>query len=214
MMDGENRLSSWVALGAALAGVAVMMGAIAAHGIESHLAKSYEGQTRKTVGMEIPAAQKYLADFKTASRYQMSHALGMIVVGLLATRRRSKLLTVAGWAFLIGICLFSGNAWDVSDVVAQLDASIGGGWTPDKFLETGERIWNMERIFNMKAGFTAADDTLPKRLLETPAPSGNAKGRVNELGKMLPEYYELRGWTPDGSVTTQTRDRLGVPSLG
>ncbi|MCA9073795.1 MAG: DUF423 domain-containing protein [Planctomycetaceae bacterium] len=113
-MDGENRLSSWVALGAALAGVAVMMGAIAAHGIESHLAKSYEGQTRKTVGMEIPAAQKYLADFKTASRYQMSHALGMIVVGLLATRRRSKLLTVAGWAFLVGISLFSGSLYVLS----------------------------------------------------------------------------------------------------
>lgn len=111
MTEVENTLSGWVALGAAFAGVAVMTGAIAAHGIESHLEKSYEGQTRSIVGIETPAAQKYLADFKTGSRYQMSHALGMIVVGLLATRRRSKLLTVAGWAFLAGIFLFSGSLY-------------------------------------------------------------------------------------------------------
>ena len=111
MKDEHTRLSGWVSIGSALAGFAVMTGAIAAHGIESHLADSYQGQTRNTVGIEIPAAQKYLADFKTGSRYQMSHALAIIVVGVLATRRRSKLLVVAGWAFLIGICLFSGSLY-------------------------------------------------------------------------------------------------------
>ncbi|MDA0997651.1 MAG: aldehyde ferredoxin oxidoreductase family protein [Proteobacteria bacterium] len=116
---------------------------------------------------------------------------------------------IAAWDST-GVCLFSGNAWDVSDLVAQLDASIGGGWTAEQFLETGEKIWNMERLFNMKAGFTAADDTLPKRMLETPAPSGAGKGKVNELKVMLPEYYELRGWTKDGEPTTQTLSRLGL----
>ncbi len=110
----ESRISRWVVLGAALAGLAVMTGAIAAHGIESHLASSYEGLTRTIVGVEIPAAQKYLADFKTASRYQMFHAVGMIFVGLLADRRRSHLLSVAGGAFLVGICLFCGSLYVLS----------------------------------------------------------------------------------------------------
>ena len=57
-------------------------------------------------------------------------------------------------------------------------------------------------------------DTLPQRLLKEEANSGPAQGRVSELDKMLPEYYELRGWTPDGSVTPQIRERLGLPSQG
>jgi aldehyde:ferredoxin oxidoreductase len=77
-------------------------------------------------------------------------------------------------------------------------------------MEIGERVWNLERQFNVAAGFTAADDTLPKRLLEVPSPSGAAKGKVNELDKMLPEYYEARGWAPDGMPTTQTLQRLGL----
>jgi aldehyde:ferredoxin oxidoreductase len=77
-------------------------------------------------------------------------------------------------------------------------------------LVSGERVWNLERLFNLKAGLTAADDTLPERLKHEPAPSGTAKGRVSELDIMLPEYYEHRGWAPDGVPTTQTLQRLGL----
>ncbi len=110
----EGHISRWVVLGAVLAGLAVMTGAIAAHGIESHLVASYAGQTRTAVGVEIPAAQKYLADFKTASQYQMVHALGMILIGLLAARRPSRLLSAAAGAFLIGTVLFSGSLYVLS----------------------------------------------------------------------------------------------------
>ena len=58
------------------------------------------------------------------------------------------------------------------------------------------------------AGITAADDTLPKRLLEDPTPSGSAKGKVNELSKMMPEYYTARGWTKDGVPSNETLSRL------
>jgi len=72
-------------------------------------------------------------------------------------------------------------------------------------------------LFNLKAGLTAADDTLPPRLLETPAPEGVAKGRVSELKTMLPEYYELRGWGSDGVPSADTLKRLDLnthaPSL-
>ena len=77
-------------------------------------------------------------------------------------------------------------------------------------LEVGERIWNMERDFNMAAGLTAKDDTLPKRLLKDAAKTGPAKGKVNELDKMLPEYYQLRGWDEKGVPTDDTRKRLGL----
>ncbi len=110
-----------------------------------------------------------------------------------------------------GLCLFTGEAgWGMEPFQEQIDAACEGDWPLERLLETGERIWNLERLFNLKAGLTAADDTLPKRLLEDPAPSGTAKGKVNELAKMLPEYYAYRGWTPEGVPTPETLGRLGL----
>ena len=68
----------------------------------------------------------------------------------------------------------------------------------------------MERLFNEAAGFTADDDKLPKRLLKEAIKDGPTKGQVNRLGEMLPKYYEIRGWTPDGKVTDETRQRLSL----
>lgn len=109
-----------------------------------------------------------------------------------------------------GLCLFTTFAWSLEDIAPQIDGACEGDWTADRLMEIGERIWNMERDFNLRAGITAADDTLPKRLLKEAAKTGPAKGRVNDLDKMLPEYYELRGWTHDGVPTDATRQRLGL----
>ena len=88
---------------------------------------------------------------------------------------------------------------------------VGGQIVSDfKDNEIGERIWNMERDFNNRAGFTHKDDALPKRLMTEPAKSGPATGLVSGLDKMLPEYYAARGWTNEGQLTEQTRERLGL----
>lgn len=109
-----------------------------------------------------------------------------------------------------GLCVFTTFAWTLNDIAPQVDAAVEGDWTSDKMLEAGERIWNLERQFNMRAGFTAADDRLPDRLVKEPAKTGPAKGLVNGLDKMLPEYYELRGWTKDGVPTNETISRLAL----
>jgi aldehyde:ferredoxin oxidoreductase len=77
-------------------------------------------------------------------------------------------------------------------------------------MRTGERIFNLERLFNMRAGLTAKDDTLPRRMLEEPMPDGPAKGLVVHLAEMLPEYYHIRGWTPDGVPTPKKLKELGL----
>ena len=89
-----------------------------------------------------------------------------------------------------------------------MDAAGGGDWTVERWIETGARNGTLGRWFNRAAGLSAADDNLPKRLLEVPAPSGTAKGKVSELGKMLPEYYQARGWTPEGVPSNETLARL------
>ena len=109
-----------------------------------------------------------------------------------------------------GLCLFAAGTWGIEGYQKQIDAACEGDWSVERVRETGERVWNLERQFNLAAGLTAADDTLPKRLLEVPVPSGTAKGKVNELGQMLPEYYEARGWTPEGVPTSETLARLDL----
>ncbi|MDH3691680.1 MAG: aldehyde ferredoxin oxidoreductase family protein [Gammaproteobacteria bacterium] len=109
-----------------------------------------------------------------------------------------------------GLCVFTTFAWTLDDIAPQIDAACQGSWTPETLQEVGERIWNLERDFNLRAGISGSEDKLPERLLKEAAKSGPAKGMVNNLDQMLPEYYELRGWTPDGELTTQTRQRLGL----
>lgn len=109
-----------------------------------------------------------------------------------------------------GLCIFTSFAWTLADIAPQVDAACEGEWSVERLAELGERVWNLERNFNLEAGVSAAEDTLPKRILTEPAPSGPAKGKVNELGKMLPEYYQIRGWSKDGVPTADTLKRLGV----
>ena len=109
-----------------------------------------------------------------------------------------------------GLCLFTSGSWDMADFAEQIDAACEGDWTVERLQKIGERIWNIEKQFNMAAGFSRADDTLPPRLLNDPAPSGTAKGRVCELNTMLDEYYELRGWDSNGKPTIDTLARLNL----
>ena len=109
-----------------------------------------------------------------------------------------------------GLCLFTTFAWTLDDFHPQVHAACDGDWDLDRMLELGERVWNLERDFNLAAGFTGKDDTLPKRLLKDAAKTGPAKGLVSGLDKMLPEYYALRGWDAEGVPTAETRTRLGL----
>ncbi|MBC8268248.1 MAG: aldehyde ferredoxin oxidoreductase family protein [Rhodospirillaceae bacterium] len=107
-----------------------------------------------------------------------------------------------------GICQFPG--YSMEEISALLSAACEGDWSVENLGVVGERIWNLEKQFNLAAGLTMADDTLPERMLKEPAPSGAAKGKVCELDKMLPEYYELRGWNKKGEPTKETLTRLSL----
>lgn len=97
-----------------------------------------------------------------------------------------------------GACLFSTFGIGAPELAEMLSAATGVEYSVDEFMKIGERIWNQERLWNLKQGYTTADDTLPERLLKEPIKTGPAKGNVNRLGEMLPEYYQLRGWDEKG----------------
>jgi aldehyde:ferredoxin oxidoreductase len=109
-----------------------------------------------------------------------------------------------------GACLFSTFGIGADELAALLSAVTGFHYSTDDFMKAGDRIWNMEREFNLRAGFTAADDTLPERILKDPIKAGPSKGDVNHLDVMLPEYYQLRGWDEKGVPTAEKLKDLSL----
>ena len=77
------------------------------------------------------------------------------------------------------------------------------------FLDLGERSYNLERLYNLREGLTAKDDSLPKRLTRDLQDPSNERTRV-PLEKMLPIYYKVRGWDRDGRPTKRKLRRLGI----
>jgi len=110
-----------------------------------------------------------------------------------------------------GMCLFTffGMSY-VSAYGPVLRAATGISYSDDEILKAGERIWNLERLWNLRVGYTKKDDTLPSRLLKEPIPTGASKGEVCELDRMLPEYYKLRGWDEKGIPTKEKLEELGL----
>ncbi len=109
-----------------------------------------------------------------------------------------------------GLCLFLTFGNTLSDLTPLLAAATGIDYGDDDLVRAGERIWNLERVWNMRAGIDASEDKLPKRMLEEPIPAGPTKGAVNKLSEMLPEYYRVRGWTEDGRPSAEKLAALGI----
>ncbi len=109
-----------------------------------------------------------------------------------------------------GMCLFTSFALGADDYASMLKFATGFDYDATKILQAGDRIWNLERIFNFKAGLTGADDTLPARLLHDPVVAGPSKGHVHELNLVLGDYYKLRGWDEKGYPTPEKIKELGL----
>jgi aldehyde:ferredoxin oxidoreductase len=110
----------------------------------------------------------------------------------------------------LGLCLFTSFALGADDYKDISNAIVGHNWTTESLLEAGERIWNFERVFNLKAGISPNEDKLPSRLLSEPIPSGPCKGHIHHLGELLPEYYKIRDWDERGLPTESKLAELGI----
>jgi len=108
-----------------------------------------------------------------------------------------------------GLCLFTSFALGAPEYAELLNAATGTNYDGNSVLEAGERIYNLERLFNQKAGMKPEEDTLPKRLLTEPITNGPSAGQINKLNEMLPQYYEVRGWK-NAFPTKETLSRLGL----
>jgi aldehyde:ferredoxin oxidoreductase len=86
----------------------------------------------------------------------------------------------------------------------------GLDFTDDELMRIGRRIYTLERLYNNRAGFTRADDTLPPRFLREELQTGSSRHRVARLEEMLDRYYAVRGWDADGVPLQATLAELGL----
>ncbi|HEG44625.1 MAG TPA: aldehyde ferredoxin oxidoreductase [Phycisphaerales bacterium] len=103
----------------------------------------------------------------------------------------------------LGLCLFTSFAIGADDYRALFNAIVGEDFSTEDIMNAGDRIWNLERVYNLSVGIDPSQDTLPKRLLSEPMPAGPTKGHVHRLGEMLGQYYAERGWSEQGIPTEE-----------
>ena len=109
----------------------------------------------------------------------------------------------------LGLCLFTSFALGADEYTALYNAANGFDLTPADLLQAGERIYNLERLFNKEAGMEAGEDSLPRRLIEEPISNGPSKGMVSRLDEMLGDYYKERGWE-DAFPSDERLEELGL----
>jgi aldehyde:ferredoxin oxidoreductase len=110
----------------------------------------------------------------------------------------------------LSLCRFTTFALSEEYFSRMLTSVTGIEYTETDLMRIGERIWNLERLYNVRAGFSRSDDTLPPRLLDEPIVDGPAAGQVCRLDEMLPGYYRARGWDADGNPLPHKLEELGL----
>ena len=111
-----------------------------------------------------------------------------------------------------GLRLFTSFAIGAPEYSAMVSSVTGMDIDAGEFLKIGERIWNLQRLFNLRAGFTGEDDTLPPWLLTERLREGATAGKVWRREPLLDEYYAVRGWDREGRPTPEKLQELGIIS--
>ena len=108
------------------------------------------------------------------------------------------------------VCRFTNFAWTVDDYAEMVAAGTGLPIDGKELLKIGSRIYNLERLFNNREGFSKRDDLLPERF-SAPLPEGGSRKRISHSNEMLPEYYSLRGWDKEGNPKEKLLKELNIP---
>jgi len=114
----------------------------------------------------------------------------------------------------IGLCKIPAltlvNEYDLGSEAELVSAVTGVATTPDALFRIGERILTVERLFNIRFGLLADDDTLPAVFTDEPLGEGPAAGSMVDLASMRREFYALMGWSERGVPTPVLLERLGL----
>ena len=109
------------------------------------------------------------------------------------------------------ICAFMVDGGDMtfSEVRELFNAITGWDYSIEDLMDAGERIFIVQRLINIRDGYNAGTDTLPKKMFQA-AKEGFRAGKVPPFKELMEDYYNLRGWDENGEPSQETLDRLGV----
>ncbi len=110
----------------------------------------------------------------------------------------------------LSFCVLSSAGTSLDDMAELFSAAVGIEVTSQDLLEAGERINNLERLFNIREGFSRVDDTLPRRFLREPILDNQGNPQTVDIELLLDLYYQARGWDPQGHPLPETLERLGL----
>jgi aldehyde:ferredoxin oxidoreductase len=209
------------------------LGAELAEGSRRFAAKFGAPQLSMSVkGLEMPAydprgMQGQGLLYATSNRggcHMRGNMLGLEVLGLPKLVDRFQVQGKSGYVILhqdaaaaidsLVVCKFTHLAVAEEYFARALSAVTGLDYATGDLIRVGERVWNLERLYNLREGFTAAADTLPSRLLEETVSDGPSAGWVSKLAPMLAEYYRARGWDEQGIPMKRKLQELDLAEFG
>ncbi|WP_272699402.1 aldehyde ferredoxin oxidoreductase family protein [Desulfovibrio sp. Fe33] len=111
-----------------------------------------------------------------------------------------------------GLCLFAAFVLTMEQIAPLIEYATGlpGLNSADKLIAAGERINTLVRLFNLREGLTAAQDTIPDRFRTDPLPDGPCKGETVDVAQLVSAYYCLREWDSEGRPTEELLNKLGL----
>ena len=190
-----------------------------------------ENYAMQVKGMELPAYDPRGA-FGQALNYAVSsrgacHLTGFLMASeVLGVPKMIDRFSVSGKSDLLVlkqnqsavedsliVCKFVGYALGFEFQARFLSIVLDKNISITDLITIGERIYNLERLFNIREGFKKDNDSLPSRFIENPLKEGPSKERVVPLEELLKQYYLVRRWDENGVPTDELLERLSLKRL-
>ncbi len=182
-------------------------------------------------GLELPAydprgAKGHALGYATSNRGGCHLTGYLAAMEIFSAPKKIPRHTVGGKADLLAlkqhqsavedslvVCAFAGWALGFDFYSRFTEAITGKDFNVTKLMEIGERIYNLERMYNIREGLTRADDTLPPRFLKEELKEGPSVNSVVPIKKMINDYYNVRKWNEKGLPTKGKLKELGLSML-
>jgi aldehyde:ferredoxin oxidoreductase len=157
-----------------------------------------------------PGANHSFGPTLTPERLGLKDMLTHKEKGKMNRREQNKYCLLDSMIF----CSFSRFGMDDIQQLKLTNAVTGWNYTMEEAITIADRIYTLERLFNLREGFSRKDDSLPWRCMNEPLPDGPARGNTVPLGLMLAEYYRERGWDEETGVPdAKTIEALGLADV-
>ena len=123
----------------------------------------------------------------------------------------AKTQNIMGLFDSLKVCKFTMfGGLKLTPILAWYNMVTGNSVTMEEFLKTGERIFNLKRMYNVRCGISRKDDTLPARFLTLKHEGEGLNPSLPPLGEMLYDYYKFRGWNEEGIPNPEKLKELGL----